>query len=159
MHRRIWFGGILTLAIVATALYAHRSFGLTPPLDDAELQAQSDLIIVGEVGAPLQCAGRAEQKDIGLVAHYVIPVTIREVTKGIGKPGDILTLRFTHVFYKRGYTGDQDADHYPGEVGKYHLQRLKEEGHVRTTHWSGVTVMKEGKGSLPKCPISSKQKT
>lgn len=132
-------------------LIATPAMALTPPWDDAELEAQADLIVQGHTGAPLVCTARLSRFENGTIGRYAIPLVVEKVIKGKTAVGGQLSLRFLQYFYKPGYSGDQDADHYPGERGRYYLQRLKEEGHVRLVHWSGVTVLTEGKGSLPTC--------
>lgn len=127
------------------------SYGLTPPWEPGELEQAADLIIIGRVGAPIICTAKLEKVENGTIGYYGAPLIIEKVLKGKATPGERLSLRFTFSFYKPGVTGDQGATPRPGEDGKYYLQRLKEKGHVRIVHWSGVEIMKEGTGTLPQC--------
>ncbi|MBI4366780.1 MAG: hypothetical protein HY543_08185 [Deltaproteobacteria bacterium] len=153
--RRRFRRKVVVLLLLGTGFIARPGIGLTPPWEESELTARSDLVVVGEIGAPVECVGRPERLEVGRKVSYAVPLKIREVLKGTAKLGEVVSLRFTHLFYKPGYTGDQDADHAPGEVGRYYLQRLKEEGHARVVHWSGAIVLRAGKGSLPTCAAAS----
>lgn len=142
---------IARLALIVVLASAHfTAHALTPPWEEAELRRAATVVAHGEVGGPLQCLGHIDDTPCGPKFKYAVPFTITKILHGKA-PRTSGTLYFYHVVYKDGCTGDQDADHYPGERGLYYLRQTEGNG-WHQVHWSGSTIHHEGQGQLPACP-------
>lgn len=141
----------ICLLVALAGIVSFRSvLGLTPPLEENELKREANLIVIGEVGEPVICSGKPIVERNATISYYSVPFTVRRAISGNAKKGDRFNLRFRNYHYVRGFTGDADELHFPGEVGKYYLVRI-DENTVRLVHWSGVKVTTPGHGTLPEC--------
>jgi len=127
------------------------SFALTPPLSDAELAAQSELIVEGKVEKPLSCIGSLEKNKCSTKYKYVGFIKVKKVIKGNAKPDERLQIVFYHLDYgKSGCVGDQYAALHIDDAGTFYLQRSGPDT-FSPVHWSGVKLTEQGLEPLPQC--------
>lgn len=138
--------------MLAIWLSVGNGFALTPPWDKNDLHSAAAAIVIGTVGSPITCREKMEKNRCGKKGFYSVPMTVNKIFKGrsILKEGETVTLYFWHMYFKDGCVGDQAHDHSPGEVGKYYLGHHAN-GAWYPLHWSGVEMITEGSGPLPKC--------
>lgn len=127
------------------------AWALTPPWTPEELTQAAAAIVEGTVGSPITCRERYEHWHCGKRGRYAVPFTITKISKGAEhlRVGQTITLHFWQNLFTKGCVGDQGADHYPGETGRYYLARSGDGW--TTMHWSGAEVRTQGSGRLPRC--------
>lgn len=130
----------LTMLIPATA------FALMPPMTEAELKNESNMIVKGSV-VKVECTGKFGETGCAKLTGYKATLKINETVKGENL--DQVSLLFDKYDFKKGCVGSPDMVHYEGEEGLYYLQCKKDQCHL--THWNGVDYFKKGGNSLPKC--------
>lgn len=125
------------------------AWALTPPIEEADLMKQADLVIKGEV-RDIQCAPQGfEQNACATTTWYIATLEVNTVKKGRW-PGRTIPILFRDLRFLKGCVGDADHVHRVGERGFYYLIS-RGDGHWAPINWSAVIVKHPGEGPLPFC--------
>lgn len=105
---------------------------LMPPLDEEELNTQSNVIVLGEVVAVLP-TGEIQKTECVIKTGYQAHVKVNKVIRG--ETGSNLFISFFDFDFQNGCVGSPDYRHRKGEKGKFYLSCQKE--NCRLVHWNG----------------------
>lgn len=123
---------LMSLSFVAVALM--------PPMSDAELKDNANLIVLGKV-LKVEKTGKVKKTDCAKITYYKAALKIDKTLKG--KKLEEVSLFFGDTKFKEGCVGSPDTIHTEGDVGKYYLQCTDDRCHL--VHWNGVKSLTEGK--------------
>lgn len=124
-------------------------WALTPPIEDADLLRQADLVVKGEV-VNITCAPQGfEQSNCATTTWYLANLKVNTVKKGRW-PGRTIPILFRDVRFVKGCVGDADHVHRVGERGHYYLVS-RGDGNWSLISWSAAHIKKAGAGPLPLC--------
>ncbi len=146
-QKTISFLSLFALFILSTSPL----FSLTPPIPKETVQNQADLIVEGEVGAPIECFGKIEKEKCYDRVNYKVPLKIKKVLKGKETAKKITVTFFQNDYSKTRCVGDQGAKLISGDQGIYYLKKSASENSFTPLHWSAVVLSVHGTGSLPEC--------
>lgn len=114
--------------------WAGMALALMPPMELAELEAESNTIVLGEI-TDITSTGELIENPCVTKTGYKATLKVLKVIKG--KADDKLTIRFKKFDFKEGCVGSPDHRHFVGENGKFYLS-CQEDHICRLTHWNGV---------------------
>ncbi len=126
-------------------------FSLTPPIPKETLQNKADLIVEGEVGAPIECFGKIEKEKCYDRISYKVPLKIKKILKGKETAKTITVTFFQNDYSKSRCVGDQGANLISGDQGIYYLKKSASENSFTPLHWSAVILSVHGTALLPEC--------
>lgn len=114
-------------------LVSFSALAMLPPLTNKELEAESNIIVLGEVTS-IDKTGEKEKNNAASKTGFVAALRVDKVIKG--SPKNELKIKFWDYDYKPGYTGGADHVHHVGEKGKFYLS-CNDAGECRLSHWNG----------------------
>ena len=142
---------LLKILFFLIFLTSQTSYGLTPPLNEEELQQNADLIVRGEVSPTIECLKLLEETDCFQQWQYSTHLKIQAVVKGEVDVGqEIKVIFYQNDYSKSDCVGDQGAALHAGDKGTYYLKKSEGETYF-PLHWSAVKLTHSISSDLPSC--------
>lgn len=126
------------IILLGLVMLSHTVAALMPPMEDNELEKDSNTIVKGEI-IQVESLGKKESNQCATHQNKLATLKISEVIKSSieVKKDQTVMIHFRDTKFKEGCVGSPDHKHYKGETGTFYLS-CKDPLNCRLTHWNGV---------------------